>query len=33
MQNLEERGLAILTQTEELTRRINSLLDPKIVKP
>lgn len=29
MQNLEERGLAILTQTEELTRRINSLLDPK----
>lgn len=29
MQNLEERGLVILTQTEELTRRINSLLDPK----
>jgi len=29
MQNLEERGLAIMKQTEELTRRINSLLDPK----
>ncbi|MBC3883931.1 MlaD family protein [Undibacterium griseum] len=29
LQNLEQRGLAILTQTEELTRRLNSLLDPQ----
>ncbi len=28
MQNLEQRGQAILTQTEELTRRLNSLFDP-----
>lgn len=28
MQNLEQRGLAILTQTEELTRRLNAMLDP-----
>ncbi|MFZ6816376.1 MlaD family protein [Undibacterium sp. Rencai35W] len=28
MQNLEQRGMAILKQTEELTKRINTLLDP-----
>ncbi|MCU6435663.1 MlaD family protein [Undibacterium sp. Jales W-56] len=28
LQNLEERGMAILKQTEELTARINTLLDP-----
>lgn len=28
MQNLEQHGLAILNQTEELTRRLNALLDP-----
>ncbi|MFZ6770922.1 MlaD family protein [Undibacterium sp. Di26W] len=28
MQNLEQRGQAILTQTEELTRRLNNLFDP-----
>lgn len=28
MQNLEQRGQAILAQTEELTRRLNSLFDP-----
>ncbi|MBC3871693.1 MlaD family protein [Undibacterium oligocarboniphilum] len=29
LQTLEQHGLAILTQTEELTRRLNSLLDPQ----
>lgn len=28
MQNLEKRGQAILVQTEELTRRLNTMLDP-----
>ncbi|MFZ6751192.1 MlaD family protein [Undibacterium sp. Ren11W] len=28
MQNLELRGMAILNQTEELSKRLNSLLDP-----
>jgi phospholipid/cholesterol/gamma-HCH transport system substrate-binding protein len=28
MQNLEQRGMAILNQTEELGKRLNSLLDP-----
>lgn len=28
MQNLEKRGMAILAQTEELGKRLNSLLDP-----
>lgn len=28
MQNLEQRGMAILNQTEELSKRMNSLLDP-----
>ncbi|MCX7217398.1 MAG: MlaD family protein, partial [Burkholderiales bacterium] len=28
MQNLEQRGMAILNQTEELSKRLNSLLDP-----
>ncbi len=28
MQNLEQRGQAILVQTEELTRRLNTMLDP-----
>ena len=28
MQNLEQRGMAILEQTEELGKRMNSLLDP-----
>jgi phospholipid/cholesterol/gamma-HCH transport system substrate-binding protein len=28
MQNLEQRGMAILNQTEELGRRLNTLLDP-----
>ncbi|MDY7539308.1 MlaD family protein [Undibacterium sp. 5I1] len=28
MQNLEQRGVAILNQTEELTKRLNLLLDP-----
>jgi phospholipid/cholesterol/gamma-HCH transport system substrate-binding protein len=29
MQNLEQRGMAILGQTEELSKRLNSLLDTK----
>jgi phospholipid/cholesterol/gamma-HCH transport system substrate-binding protein len=29
MQNLEQRGMAILGQTEELSKRLNSLLDSK----
>ncbi|MBI3285712.1 MAG: MCE family protein [Burkholderiales bacterium] len=29
MQNLEQHGLAILTQTEELSRRLNALLAPE----
>lgn len=29
LQNLEQRGMAILTQTEELTKRLNLLLDPQ----
>jgi len=28
LQNLEQKGIAILNQTEELTKRINNLLDP-----
>lgn len=28
MQNLEQRGMAILQQTEELSKRLNSMLDP-----
>jgi phospholipid/cholesterol/gamma-HCH transport system substrate-binding protein len=28
MQNLEKRGMAILDQAEELSKRLNSLLDP-----
>ncbi|MEB0137481.1 MULTISPECIES: MlaD family protein [unclassified Undibacterium] len=28
LQTIEQRGLAILSQTEELTKRMNSLLDP-----
>jgi len=29
LQNLEQKGIAILNQTEELTKRINNLLDPQ----
>ncbi len=29
LQNLEQRGMAILNQTEELTKRLNLLLDPQ----
>ncbi|MFZ6687863.1 MlaD family protein [Undibacterium sp. SXout11W] len=29
LQNLEQKGIAIMSQTEELTKRVNSLLDPQ----